>query len=68
MNNLADMRKKIGHAPLSAAGAAVIVMQERRILLNLRADTNAWGIPGGAAAPVETPEETAARKLKEVTG
>ena len=68
MNYIAEMRKYIGHAPMLAAGATVAVLKDGGILLNLRADTNAWGIPGGAAAPVETPEETAARKLKEVTG
>lgn len=67
MNYIAEMRKFIGHAPMLTAGATVIVLQESRILLNLRADTETWGIPGGAAELGETLEETAARELKEET-
>ena len=37
-------------------------------LLNLRSDTNTWGIPGGSMELYETIEETAIRELKEETG
>lgn len=67
MNYIAEMRKYIGHAPMLTAGATVIVLQENRILLNLRSDTGTWGIPGGSAELGETLEETAARELKEET-
>lgn len=36
--------------------------------MNLRTDTNNWGIPGGSIGLYETIEETAIRKLKEETG
>ncbi len=50
-----------------SAGATVVVLKDNKILLNLRSDTNTWGIPGGALELGETLEETAARELKEET-
>lgn len=50
-----------------SAGATVVVLKDNKILLNLRSDTNTWGIPGGAIELGETLEETAARELKEET-
>lgn len=61
------MRKYIGHQPMLSAGATVVVIKDNKILLNLRSDTNTWGIPGGATELGETLEETAARELKEET-
>lgn len=61
------MRKHIGHSPMLSAGATVVVIRDNKILLNLRSDTNSWGIPGGALELGETLEETAARELKEET-
>ena len=67
MGYISEMRKYIGHAPLVTPGATVVVLKDNKILLNLRADTNTWGIPGGALEPGETLEETSARELKEET-
>ena len=67
MGYISEMRKYIGHAPLVTPGATAVVLKDNKILLNLRADTNTWGIPGGAMEPGETLEETAARELKEET-
>lgn len=50
-----------------SAGATVVVIKDNKILLNLRSDTNTWGIPGGAIELGETLEETATRELKEET-
>lgn len=67
MGYISNMRQYIGHAPMLCAGATIVVLKENRILLNLRSDTNTWGIPGGATELGETLEETAARELKEET-
>lgn len=67
MSYISDIRKYIGHAPMLAAGATVAVIKNKKILLNLRSDTNTWGIPGGSIELGETLEETAARELKEET-
>lgn len=67
MSYIKDIRKFIGRAPMLSAGATVIVLKNNKILLNLRSDTNTWGIPGGAIELGETLEETAARELKEET-
>lgn len=67
MSYISEMRKYIGHAPMLAVGATVVVLKDNKILLNLRSDTKTWGIPGGATELGETLEETAARELKEET-
>lgn len=67
MSYISNMRRYIGHTPMLSAGATIVVLKENRILLNLRSDTNTWGIPGGAIELGETLEETAARELKEET-
>ncbi len=68
MSYLGELRKIVGHRELLSAGATVIVIKDKKILLNLRSDTNTWGIPGGALELGETLEETAHRELLEETG
>lgn len=66
---LSELRQIVGNRPLLSAGATVVVTnQKNKILLNLRSDTNTWGIPGGAIELGETIVETAARELFEETG
>lgn len=66
MSYISDLRKHVGHEPLINIGATVIVMNDKKeILLNLRSDTNTWGIIGGGMELGESLEETAARELKE---
>ncbi len=67
MSYISEMRKYIGHQPMLSAGATVTVIKDNKILLNLRSDTNTWGIPGGATELGETLKETASRELKEET-
>lgn len=54
MSYINDIRKYIGHAPMLSAGATVVVIKDKKIFLNLRSDTNTWGIPGGALELGET--------------
>ena len=51
-----------------SAGATVLVISKGKILLNLRSDTETWGIPGGGLELGESLEDTAFRELKEETG
>ena len=67
MSYISEMRKYIGYQPMLSAGATVTVIKDNKILLNLRSDTNTWGIPGGATELGETLKETASRELKEET-
>lgn len=69
MSYIMDLRKHIGHAPLIGVGATTLVFNDQNeLLLNLRTDTNTWGIPGGAMELYESIEETAIRELQEETG
>lgn len=66
MSYIANLRKHVGHEPLINIGATVVVLNEKQeILLNLRSDTNTWGIIGGGMELDESLEQTAARELLE---
>ena len=68
MGYIMDLRKYVGHDPLIGVGATTLVFNDKNeVLLNLRTDTNTWGIPGGSMELYETIEETAIRELKEET-
>lgn len=69
MGYIMNLRKYVGHEPLIGLGATTLVFNNKNeILLNLRSDTNTWGIPGGSMELYETIEETAVRELKEEAG
>ena len=69
MGYIMNLRKYVGHEPLIGLGATTMVFNDRNeILLNLRSDTNTWGIPGGSMELHETIEDTAVRELKEEAG
>lgn len=69
MGYINDLRKFVGHDPLIGIGATVLVFNEKQeLLLNLRSDTNTWGIPGGAMELYENIYDTAVRELKEEAG
>lgn len=69
MGYIMNLRKYVGHEPLIGVGATTLVFNDKNeLLLNLRTDTNTWGIPGGSMELNETIEETALRELKEETG
>jgi 8-oxo-dGTP pyrophosphatase MutT (NUDIX family) len=63
------MRRLIGTQPLLLCGPAVMLLDpEGRVLLHLRADIDAWGLPGGAVEPGERLEEAAVREVQEEVG
>lgn len=69
MGYIMDLRKYVGHDTLIGIGATTLVFNNNgELLLNLRSDTNTWGIPGGSMELYETIEETAIRELKEEAG
>ena len=68
MNYIKDLRNIIGHTPIISVGATILVFNDKKeLLLNLRSDTQNWGIPGGGKELNETLEECAIRELKEET-
>lgn len=68
MGYIMNLREIVGHSPLIGVGATTLVYNnENELLLNLRGDTNTWGIPGGSKELNETLEECAVRELKEET-
>ena len=69
MGYIMNLRKYVGHEPLIGLGATTLVFNDKNeLLLNLRTDTNTWGIPGGSMELFETIEDTAIRELKEEAG
>ncbi len=69
MGYIMNLRKYVGHEPLIGLGATTLVFNDKQeLLLNLRTDTNTWGIPGGSMELHETIEQTAIRELKEEAG
>ena len=64
-----ELRSLIGTRPLwLSAATALVVDGEDRILLGRRADSGAWGLPGGIIDPGEEPADAAARECFEETG
>ncbi|WP_062051757.1 NUDIX hydrolase [Bacillus sp. JCM 19034] len=69
MDYIQHIRSIAGAQPLILTAASIIVVDDKdRILLQHRADTNNWGLPGGFMELGESIEEAARRELKEETG
>ena len=63
------LRSRIGHAPIKAPAAAVVVKNgEGHVMLIRRSDDGTWGITGGWMSPGETALECATREVLEESG
>ncbi len=68
-NYVMELRQQIGTSPLITMGAgALIIDDQRRVLLGLRGDNGLWGIPAGQMELGETPAGTAIRETHEEIG
>ncbi len=69
MDYITYLRSMVGHEKvLMPVCGALIFDEQGRILLQLRSDTNSWGIPGGFMELDESIEDTARRETMEETG
>ncbi|MBD8032344.1 MULTISPECIES: NUDIX hydrolase [Solibacillus] len=69
MDYIETLRQYIGERPIIAPGSAVIILNDNNeLLLQLREDTNDWGLPGGGMELGDSFEETAQKELHEETG
>ncbi len=62
------LRERVGSAPIQLNFAGGCVCDGDRVLLQHRADLDAWGFPGGAIELGESAEEAAVREIGEETG
>ncbi len=66
---LAELRKRIGHAPVLLPGVSAVVRNDAgQILCLLRSDTHQWSLPSGICEPGEEPAQTIVRELFEEAG
>jgi 8-oxo-dGTP pyrophosphatase MutT (NUDIX family) len=64
-----DLRQHVGHSLLLLPSVGALVRDaEGRLLLQRRADTGTWELPGGAIDPGEPPARALVREVWEETG
>ena len=55
-NHIAKLREKTGHDLMLLPGVCALVLNDKgEILLQRRADSGRWGLPGGIMEPGEVP-------------
>lgn len=62
-----ELRKSIGHAPLSLSGVTAVVFKEDQVLLVRRSDNGNWAPVTGILEPGEQPAIGARREVLEET-
>jgi 8-oxo-dGTP pyrophosphatase MutT (NUDIX family) len=66
---IAELRSLVGHRLLWLSTAIAVVLDgEGQVLLERRADTGRWALPGGIIDPAEQPADAAVRECFEETG
>ena len=64
MNYIKSLRQYVGTSPIIAPGSAIIVLNgKNEILLQLRSDTDDWGLPCGGMEIGDSFEETAVKGI-----
>ncbi|WP_047998691.1 NUDIX hydrolase [Lactiplantibacillus herbarum] len=68
-NYIKEIRALVGHKPiiLNTSGG-ILVNDKQQVLLNLRADTHNWSLPGGYLEYGETYAKACVREYKEDSG
>jgi 8-oxo-dGTP pyrophosphatase MutT (NUDIX family) len=68
-NYVMELRQQVGTSTLITMGAGALILDDqRRVLLGLRGDNRLWGIPAGQMELGETPAGTAIRETCEELG
>ena len=68
MDYIHELRKVIGPRKIILNCAGALIVRDDKILFQLRADNNRWGLIGGLLEMNETYEEAALREIREETG
>lgn len=63
------LRRRVGTALIVLPSVSAVVCDaDGGLLLQLHAETGAWGLPGGMVEPEEDPEAAVVREVREETG
>ncbi|TKD71602.1 NUDIX hydrolase [Pseudalkalibacillus hwajinpoensis] len=69
MDYIQHLRSMVGHEKvIMVVAGAMVFDSENRLLLQLRSDSESWGLPGGFMNLNESVQETARREVYEETG